>query len=317
MNDNNLENSVIPSNYHNSVMFEESITGLNIKPDGIYVDATFGRGGHSQGIMTLLGEKGRLIGLDQDLDAINYAKVNFNDTRLTMCHTSFDQLQSVLANIGVYGEIDGILMDLGVSSPQLDNAERGFSFNKDGALDMRMNQAQTLTASKWLRETSEKDIADALYQFGEERKSRIIAAAIKKFQEKKEIETTIELANIIASVVRAGKNKHPATRSFQAIRIVVNKELTQLANTLEQCIGALKPGGRLSIISFHSIEDRIVKQFIRTHSQAKSPPKGLPVTAEEAINMPLINLGKKKPSNSEIKINKRSRSAILRLAEKC
>lgn len=317
MTDNNLENSVIPSNHHNSVMFEESISGLNIKPDGIYIDATFGRGGHSQGVLALLGKNGRLIGLDQDLDAVNYAKVNFDDTRLTMCHTRFDQLQHVVKSLGLYGEIDGILMDLGVSSPQLDNAERGFSFNKDGALDMRMNQTQTLTASKWLKETSEKDIADALYQFGEEKKSWRIAAAIKKFQENKEIETTLELANIIASVVRAGKNKHPATRSFQAIRIVINEELTQLANTLEQCIGALKPGGRLSVISFHSIEDRIVKQFIRTHSQAKTLPKGLPVMAEEAMNMPLKNLGKKKPSAGEIKINKRSRSAILRLAEKC
>ena len=228
------------NNYHSSVMFSESIEGLGIKPNGIYIDATFGRGGHSKGILDLLGSEGRVIGLDQDLDAVNYAKSNFDDARLTMCHTRFDQLQSVLKEMGLYGQIDGILMDLGVSSPQLDNAERGFSFNKDGALDMRMNQTQKLTASKWLKETSEKDIADALYQFGEEKKSWRIAAAIKKFQENKDIETTLELANIIASVVRSHKNKHPATRSFQAIRIVINEELQQLSSTLEQSIGALK-----------------------------------------------------------------------------
>ena len=298
-------------------MFSESIEGLGIKPNGIYIDATFGRGGHSKGILDLLGSEGRVIGLDQDLDAVNYAKSNFDDARLTMCHTRFDQLQSVLEEMGLYGQIDGILMDLGVSSPQLDNAERGFSFNKDGALDMRMNQTQKLTASKWLKETNEKDIADALYQFGEEKKSWRIAAAIKKFQENKDIETTLELANIIASVVRSHKNKHPATRSFQAIRIVINEELKQLSSTLEQSIGALKQGGRLSVISFHSIEDRIVKQFIRKHSQAKALPKGLPIMAETANDLPLKNMGKKKPSAEEIRTNKRSRSAILRLAEKC
>ncbi len=317
MTHSNSETTETLSNQHHSVMFVESLAGLNIKTDGVYIDATFGRGGHSQGILELLGPKGRLIGLDQDLDAVNYAKSNFKDPRLSTCHTRFDQLQNVLEEMGLYGEIDGILMDLGVSSPQLDNAERGFSFNQDGALDMRMNQSQSLTAAKWLKETSEKDIADALYQFGEEKKSWRIAAAIKKFQETKDIETTLELANIIASVVRSHKNKHPATRSFQAIRIVINEELKQLASTLEQSIGALKSGGRLSIISFHSIEDRIVKQFIRKHSQVKALPKGLPIMAETSNNLPLKNLGKKKPSAAEIKINKRSRSAILRLAEKC
>ena len=182
---------------------------------------------------------------------------------------------------------------------------------------MRMNQTQTLTAAQWLKVTSEKDIADALYQFGEEKKSWRIARAIKKYQETSEIKTTLELANIIASVVRSGKNKHPATRSFQAIRIVINDELQQLTSALKQSIGALRPGGRLSVISFHSIEDRIVKQFIRSQSQAKTLPRGLPVIAEETINMPLKSLGKKKPTSDEVKINKRSRSAILRLAEKC
>ncbi len=305
------------NNHHSSVMFSESIEGLNIKPNGIYIDATFGRGGHSKGILDLLGPDGRVIGLDQDLDAVNYAKTSFDDSRLTVIHTRFDRIQSVLEEMGLYGQIDGILMDLGVSSPQLDNAERGFSFNKDGALDMRMNQTQSLTAAKWLKETSEKDIADALYQFGEEKKSWRIAAAIKRFQENKDIETTLELANIISSVVRSHKKKHPATRSFQAIRIVINEELQQLASSLEQSIGALRSGGRLSVISFHSIEDRIVKQFIRKHSQAKALPKGLPIMVQTENDLPLKNLGKKKPSAEEIKTNKRSRSAILRFAEKC
>jgi 16S rRNA (cytosine1402-N4)-methyltransferase len=313
----NPETTTKLCNQHHSVMFEESIAGLNIRADGIYIDATFGRGGHSKGILELLGTKGRVIALDQDLDAVNYAKSNFDDVRLRVFHTRFDHLQSILEEMGLYGQIDGILMDLGVSSPQLDNAERGFSFNKEGALDMRMNQTQSLTASKWLKETSEKDIADALYQFGEEKKSWRIAAAIKKFQENKEIKTTLELANIIASVVKSRKKKHPATRSFQAIRIVINEELIQLASILEQSIGALKTSGRLSVISFHSIEDRIVKQFIRKYSQAKAIPKGLPIMTGPKNDLLLKNLGKKKPSAEEIKTNKRSRSAILRLAEKC
>ena len=170
------------------------------------------------------------------------------------------------------GKIDGILMDLGVSSPQLDQAERGFSFNKDGALDMRMDQTQPLTAAQWLKESSELEIADAIYIYGEEKRSRIIAATIKKYQKSNEIKTTLDLANLISSVVRSGKNKHPATRSFQAIRIVINEELKQLSEALEQSINALAINGRLSIISFHSIEDRVVKQFIRKYSRPEENP---------------------------------------------
>jgi len=208
-------------------------------------------------------------------------------------------------------------MDLGVSSPQLDHAERGFSFNKDGALDMRMDQTQPLTAAQWLKESSEVEIADALYLYGEEKRSRIIATTIKKYQKSNEIKTTLDLANLISSVVRSGKNKHPATRSFQAIRIVINDELKQLSETLEQSIKALATNGRLSVITFHSIEDRIVKQFIRKYSRPKEVPKGLPIRTNEGNQCALKDLGKTKPSEQEIMTNRRSRSAILRLAQKC
>jgi len=298
-------------------MFSESIDGLDIHPNGIYVDTTFGRGGHTQGILNQLGDSGQVIAFDQDIDAIDFAKSSFNDPRLNVIHSNFSKLNNELEGLNLIGEIDGILMDLGVSSPQLDHAERGFSFNKDGALDMRMDQTQPLTAAQWLKESSEVEIADALYLYGEEKRSRIIATTIKKYQKSNEIKTTLDLANLISSVVRSGKNKHPATRSFQAIRIVINDELKQLSETLEQTIKALATNGRLSVITFHSIEDRIVKQFIRKYSRPKEVPKGLPIRTNEVNQCVLKDLGKKKPSEQEIMTNRRSRSAILRLAQKC
>ncbi len=309
--------STVTSNHHSSVMFSESIEGLNIRSDGIYVDATFGRGGHTKGMLDCLGECGRVIAFDQDIDAVDYAKSNFKDSRLSLLHANFSKLVDELDSLNLAGEIDGILMDLGISSPQLDNADRGFSFNSDGPLDMRMNQTQGLTAAEWLKQTSESDIADALYLYGEEKRSRIIAAKIKKYQQNKDINSTTELANLIASVVRPGKNKHPATRSFQAIRIVINDELKQLTSALEQSINILAPKGRLCVISFHSIEDRIVKQFIRKHSRPEETPRGLPVISKGSDECLLKDLGKLKPTKNEVEINRRSRSAILRLAEKC
>ena len=309
--------STVTSNHHSSVMFSESIEGLNIRSDGIYVDATFGRGGHTKGMLDCLGESGRVIAFDQDIDAVDYAKSNFKDSRLSLLHANFSKLVDELDSLNLAGEIDGILMDLGISSPQLDNADRGFSFNSDGPLDMRMNQTQGLTAAEWLKQTSESDIADALYLYGEEKRSRIIAAKIKKYQQNKDINSTTELANLIATVVRPGKNKHPATRSFQAIRIVINDELKQLTSALEQSIDILAPKGRLCVISFHSIEDRIVKQFIRKHSRPKETPRGLPVISIDSDECLLNDLGKLKPTKNEVEINRRSRSAILRLAEKC
>ena len=309
--------STVTSNHHSSVMLSESIEGLNIRSDGIYVDATFGRGGHTKGMLDCLGESGRVIAFDQDIDAVDYAKSNFKDSRLSLLHANFSKLVDELDSLNLAGEIDGILMDLGISSPQLDNADRGFSFNSDGPLDMRMNQTQGLTAAEWLKQTSESDIADALYLYGEEKRSRIIAAKIKKYQQNKDINSTTELANLIATVVRPGKNKHPATRSFQAIRIVINDELKQLTSALEQSIDILAPKGRLCVISFHSIEDRIVKQFIRKHSRPKETPRGLPVISIDSDECLLNDLGKLKPTKNEVEINRRSRSAILRLAEKC
>jgi len=298
-------------------MFSESIEGLNIRSDGIYVDATFGRGGHTKGMLDCLGESGRVIAFDQDIDAVDYAKSNFKDSRLSLLHENFSKLVDELDSLNLTGEIDGILMDLGISSPQLDNADRGFSFNSDGPLDMRMNQTQGLTAAEWLKQTSESEIADALYLYGEEKRSRIIAAKIKKYQQNKDINSTTELATLIATVVRPGKNKHPATRSFQAIRIVINDELKQLTSALEQSINILAPKGRLCVISFHSIEDRIVKQFIRKHSRPEETPRGLPVMSKGSDECLLKDLGKLKPTKNEVEINRRSRSAILRLAEKC
>jgi len=308
---------MMTNNHHNSVMFSESIDGLDIDPKGIYVDATFGRGGHTQGILDELGDSGQVIAFDQDQDAVEFAKSNFNDPRLIVIHSNFSKLNNELERLDLKGKIDGILMDLGVSSPQLDQAERGFSFNKDGALDMRMDQTKTLTAAQWLKESSEVEIADALYVYGEEKRSRVIAATIKKYQKNNEIKTTLDLANLITSVVRSGKNIHPATRSFQAIRIVINDELNQLSEALEQTIKALAIKGRLSVITFHSIEDRIVKQFIRKHSRPQEVPKGLPIRTNEGNQCALEDLGKVKPSKEEIITNRRSRSAILRLAQKC
>ena len=309
--------STVTSNHHSSVMFSESIEGLNIRSDGIYVDATFGRGGHTKGMLDCLGESGRVIAFDQDIDAVDYAKSNFKDSRLSLLHANFSKLVDELDSLNLAGEIDGILMDLGISSPQLDNADRGFSFNSDGPLDMRMNQTQGLTAAEWLKQTSESEIADVLYLYGEEKRSRIIAAKIKKYLQNKDINSTTELANLIATVVRPGKNKHPATRSFQAIRIVINDELKQLTSALEQSINILAPKGRLCVISFHSIEDRIVKQFIRKHSRPEETPRGLPVISKGSDECLLKDLGKLKPTKNEVEINRRSRSAILRLAEKC
>jgi len=305
------------SNYHDSVLFNEVLKGLNIKSGGIYVDATLGRCGHTQGILNHLDSLGRVIGFDQDIDAIKYAEINFSDPRLELIHSNFSNLNDELNKINLIGKVDGVLMDLGISSPQIDNADRGFSFNKDGLLDMRMDQSQRLTASEWLKEKSEKEIADTLYQYGEEKRSRIIASTIKKYQKSNEIKTTLELANLISTVVKPGKNKHPATRSFQAIRIAINDELIMLSEALNQTIDVLDKGGRLAVISFHSIEDRIVKQFIQKHSRPKQIPKGLPIMMNDTQPCLLKDLGKVKPSNEEIKVNRRSRSAILRIAEKC
>ena len=304
------------SNHHQSVMFNESIDALDLIEQGIYIDATFGRGGHSQGILDRLGNQAKLIAFDQDLSAIEYAKDKFNDPRLTLIHSPFSQMHTVIETLGLSGKINGILMDLGVSSPQLDNADRGFSFQTEGPLDMRMNQTTGLSAAQWLAQANEEEIANVIYQFGDEKKSRHIASRIKKFQLEQPLETTLQLANLVSEVVRGQKKKHPATRTFQAIRIFINQELKQLTETLEHSKEVLTDNGRLSIISFHSIEDRIVKRFIQKNSRQKPLPKGLPVANQALEKMPFKDLGKQFASKDEIKHNKRSRSAILRVAVK-
>lgn len=304
------------SNHHQSVMFNESIDALDLIENGIYIDATFGRGGHSQGILDRLGDQAQLIAFDQDLSAIEYAKDKFNDPRLTLIHSPFSQMHTVIETLGLSGKINGILMDLGVSSPQLDNADRGFSFQTEGPLDMRMNQTTGLSAAQWIAQANEEEIANVIYQFGDEKKSRHIASRIKKFQLEQPLETTLQLANLVSEVVRGQKKKHPATRTFQAIRIFINQELKQLTETLEHSKEVLTHNGRLSIISFHSIEDRIVKRFIQKNSRQKPLPKGLPVANQALEKMPFKDLGKQFASKDEVKHNKRSRSAILRVAVK-
>ncbi len=298
-------------------MFDEAIAGLNINPNGIYIDATFGRGGHTRGILERLSSAGKVLGFDQDIHAIDYAKTHLQDSRLELFHREFSTMAEVLKARGLWQKIDGILLDLGVSSPQLDNAERGFSFNKDGALDMRMNQNAGISAAQWLAGADAVEIADILYQYGEEKQSRRIAAALKKYQQTAPIQTTAQLASIIQSVVKTHKNKHPATRSFQAIRIFINQELQQLSQALAQTAQLLASNGRLVVISFHSIEDRIVKRFIQQNSRAKPLLKGLPIMHHAIEPMPFKDLGKQFASKTELKRNRRARSAILRVAQKC
>lgn len=305
---------------HIPVLLTEAIAGLITSPDGIYLDATFGRGSHTRAILNALSPKGRLIAFDKDPEAIAYAKKHFpEDKRFTILHHSFSNLQTCLREMNINGQIHGILFDLGVSSPQLDNPGRGFSFAKEGKLDMRMDTSQGMDAMTWIARIPEEELADVLWKYGEEKFSRRIAKAIVTTREQKPITTTSQLANIIKFAIPKPKkpqDKHPATRSFQAIRIVINQELTDLELALAQALDALLPGGRLAVISFHSLEDRIVKQFIRHHEKGEDLPRGLPVKGIHH-SARLKSMGKPvKPEMKEIHLNPRSRSAILRIAEK-
>lgn len=303
---------------HRSVLLEESIHSLAIKPDGIYVDATFGRGGHSRAILQQLSAAGRLIAIDKDLEAISYAEQHFaQDSRFTIAHGTFANLTNIANDLGVYGQINGILLDLGVSSPQLDNPERGFSFMQEGPLDMRMDSTQFLDASRFVNEADATEMATVFRQYGEERFAGRIARAIVSAREEAPILTTAVLAEIVKEAnPKWEKHKHPATRVFQAIRIHVNRELTDLTDCLKQCVGALAVGGRLAVISFHSLEDRIVKQFMRDQEQGIQPPMGVPIRADE-IKTFFKRVSKAvKPGDIEIKENVRSRSAVLRTGEK-
>lgn len=305
---------------HLSVLFEESLRALNIKPDGVYIDCTFGRGGHSKGVLAQLNESGKLLAFDRDLAAINsvYADEMRKDTRFSLYHGCISDLENVVNQYGWQGKVDGILMDLGVSSPQLDDSSRGFSFMRDGPLDMRMDDSAGLSAAEWLQQVDEKELVKVLFEYGEERFARRIAQAIVERRDEDPLKTTLELAKLIETVVpKREKHKHPATRSFQAIRIAINNELEEIKTGLQQAVNVLAPEGRLTVISFHSLEDRIVKRFIRHESGRKVNPGRLPVKEADIEQGVLRKLGKAvKAGRSELQQNPRARSAVLRVAER-
>lgn len=304
---------------HKSVLLDEAVELLVHDADGIYMDGTFGRGGHSGLILQHLGAHGRLQAFDKDPLAIAQAQAMIaEDPRLTITQTSFANLDQVAQEQDCFGQVQGILLDLGVSSPQLDDANRGFSFQCDGPLDMRMNPDEGESAAQWLARAGAEEIADVLYHYGEERFSRRMARAVVEQRQQKPITTTKQLAGIIAAAnPKWEKGKNPATRAFQGIRIHINQELKDLEVGLQVALEALAPGGRLVVISFHSLEDRIVKRFMREHAKGDSHiPLGLPVT-EDQLSRRLKLIGKaRKPTANEIAINPRSRSAVMRVAEK-
>jgi 16S rRNA (cytosine1402-N4)-methyltransferase len=295
---------------HAPVMLGEALAGLAVRPGGIYVDGTFGRGGHSRAILDALGGSGALHAFDQDPEAVAHARSAFAGLEnFHVHHANFSALADTAQSLGVAGRIDGILLDLGVSSPQLDQAERGFSFGRDGPLDMRMNPQAGMSAAQWLAQAEEAEIADVLWRYGDERNSRRIARRIVETRVETPLLRTAQLAELIASV--PGPRSHginPATRSFQAIRIHINRELEVLEQTLAQSVALLAPQGRLAVISFHSLEDRIVKRFMRDASQTSSHG--------ETLHPTLKRVGKVFPSREECAANPRARSAVLRIAER-
>jgi 16S rRNA (cytosine1402-N4)-methyltransferase len=300
---------------HQTVLLEEAIDALAIRADGVYVDATFGRGGHSRLILDRLGPRGRLIALDRDPEAVA-AATRISDARFDMVHASFAELAGVLDRLGLEG-VDGVLLDLGVSSPQLDAAARGFSFRRDGPLDMRMDTSRGQTAAQWLETASEVQIREVIRDYGEERFAKQIAKAIVAARQREHVVTTGQLADIVGAAVRTReRNKDPATRTFQAVRIYLNQELAHLSLALPQILELLNPGGRIAVISFHSLEDRIVKQFMRRAARADVPIR-LPLRERELPQPRLRLIGKPvRPSADEIAANPRARSATLRVAER-
>jgi 16S rRNA (cytosine1402-N4)-methyltransferase len=306
------------SREHIPVLLGESMQALGVKADGVYVDATFGRGGHARAILERLGPAGRLWAADRDPDAIAVGtELAARDSRLSILKASFAELPRRLAAAGLAGRVNGLLADLGVSSPQLDRAERGFSFAGDGPLDMRMDPGAGQSAADWLAVTAERDIARVLKDYGEERFAKRIARAIVTARSVKPIATTGELADICTRAVPTREpGKHPATRTFQALRIQVNAELDELRSLLAGALDLLAAGGRLVVISFHSLEDRIVKRFIRDESTGGALPKGLPVTDAEVPRRLKPVQGPVRPGDAELAANPRARSAVLRAAER-
>lgn len=302
---------------HITVMLEEAVEGLAIKPSGIYVDGTFGRGGHSRKILEKLGSKGRLIALDRDLAAVSSA-ASIQDARFQIVHRHFAALEEVLAELDI-SAVDGILLDLGISSPQIDISERGFSFRFNGPLDMRMDQSSGQTAAEFVAVATEQKLAEVIKAYGEERFAKQIARAIIAARTGgNAITTTKQLAKIVASTVpKIEPGQDPATRTFQALRIFLNQELEELSLVLPQCLRLLSTEGRLSVISFHSLEDRIVKQFVKGEQDRDDLPSNFPVLAKDLPQPRMMSIGKaQKPSGQEVKKNPRSRSAVLRVAER-
>jgi 16S rRNA (cytosine1402-N4)-methyltransferase len=301
---------------HTTVMLEEAIAALQIEPDGIYLDATFGMGGHSRGILERLSPRGRLIVLDRDPLAIAAAE-RLGDARIDAAQVAFAGMREVTAQLGV-AKLDGVLLDLGVSSPQLDDAARGFSFRSDGPLDMRMDPTRGTSAARWLAEAEEAELSEVIKKYGEERFAKQIARAIVAARQINPITTTRQLAGIAASAVRTREaGQDPATRTFQAIRIHINQELEELALALPQAVDLLAQGGRLAVISFHSLEDRIVKRFMRAQCKRPDVPPGLGIRESELPLPRLRPVGKPlRPGAAEVGRNRRSRSATLRVAER-
>ncbi len=303
---------------HVSVLLAEAVAALAIQPAGTYVDGTFGRGGHSREILKALGSQGRLIALDRDPVAIAAGQSLVQaDSRFTLVHAAFSQIDAVLARLDV-AQVDGILLDIGVSSPQLDTPERGMSFRFDAPLDMRMDTTQGETAADFLARAEQSEIERVIRDYGEERFAHAIAKALVAARREHGISSTGQLAALVAQVVRTREpGQHPATRSFQALRIHVNRELEELSLSLPQCASRLAPGGRLTVISFHSLEDRIVKRFLKEAATPRQPPKGVPIRAAD-LPPPLLRLVGKPvfASDAEVSVNPRARSAVLRVAEK-
>jgi len=301
---------------HVTVLLAEAVEALAVKPDGIYVDGTFGRGGHSRALLARLGEHGRLIAFDRDPAAIEAGKA-LADARLTLVHAPFSALDEELSRLGV-AQVDGVLLDLGVSSPQLDDASRGMSFRFDAPLDMRMDTSRGQTAAEWLAEASVAEITEVLKDYGEERFAYAIAKALAAARAGGAVATTGQLAAIVEKTVRTREpGQHPATRSFQALRIFINQELEELSKVLPACVERLRASGRLVVISFHSLEDRIVKRFMRDEARPPQLPSRLPVRASELPQPRLLLVGRAvRPGEAEVAANPRARSAVMRVAER-
>ncbi len=302
---------------HITVLLNEAVDALNIKPDGTYIDGTFGRGGHSRKILSRLNEQGRLFAMDRDLAALEVGK-RIPDARFKIEHRHFSEINQLAAENHLTG-VDGILLDLGISSPQIDEGERGFSFRHDGPLDMRMDQTRGKTVAELLTTISEQQLGKVIKDYGEERFAKQVARAIiKERTDGRAITTTGQLAKVVASSIpKVEPGQNPATRTFQALRIFVNQELEELSLILPQCLGLLKAGGRLVVISFHSLEDRVVKRFIQSEENRDDLPSDFPIKAKDLPQARLVSIGRAiKPGANEIKLNVRARSAVMRVAER-